>query len=190
MSTAALHDIEYERQMLEHERPQPCEHEHTQPRWRTRKNGLRLVVIQCVICGKERSTPRQFGPVILQADKNADFDETLADRWDDEQKRAWKDWSSRWQEIQTAERDIRSDIWWANHNTYLQTETWRQKRALCLARDQYLCQARLPGCTKHAVQAHHLTYEHHKNEPLFDLISVCVSCHDQITEMDREGRQR
>jgi hypothetical protein len=41
-------------------------------------------------------------------------------------------------------------------------------------------------CRGRASQVHHLTYKHLRNEPLFELISVCVPCHDAITAMDRE----
>ena len=78
--------------------------------------------------------------------------------------------------------------WFTEHATYLATPEWRSKRLQVLARDGYRCLAGLPGCAGKASQAHHLTYKHWRNEPLFDLIAVCGPCHDQTTEMDRAGR--
>ena len=58
-----------------------------------------------------------------------------------------------------------------------------------LALGVLLVLAMLAGCKRTASDVHHLTYAHWRNEPLFDLISVCRPCHEQITQMDREGRR-
>lgn len=78
--------------------------------------------------------------------------------------------------------------WFEEHAEYLATIEWDAKRRSVLERDRSRCQAGLPGCNGEATQAHHLTYKHWRNEPLFDLISVCIPCHDAITEMDRGNR--
>lgn len=72
--------------------------------------------------------------------------------------------------------------WWAQYNDYLRSDKWRSKRASVLKRDGYLCQACL---SRRASQAHHKTYDHVFDEPLFDLVAVCEQCHERITEMDR-----
>lgn len=69
------------------------------------------------------------------------------------------------------------------HNIYLQTEDWRKRRALVLKRDNYLCQSCLD---KKATEVHHKSYRYWKNEPLFELVSVCNECHEQITNMNRD----
>lgn len=78
--------------------------------------------------------------------------------------------------------------WFAEHRAYLATPDWAVRRSQVLNRDVHRCQACLSGCSGEATQVHHLTYKHWRNEPLFDLVSVCVHCHDLITEMDRENR--
>ena len=51
------------------------------------------------------------------------------------------------------------------------------KRERVMKRDDHWCQA----CNAEpAAHAHHLTYTRHKNEPLFDLISVCLVCHEEL----------
>jgi len=75
--------------------------------------------------------------------------------------------------------------WLQEHDRYLASDAWSERRAAVLQRDKYQCQARLDRCTQKAVQAHHLTYRHWRNEPLFDLISVCWVCHQEITRMER-----
>ncbi|MCF8414614.1 MAG: hypothetical protein K9G40_00115 [Crocinitomicaceae bacterium] len=67
------------------------------------------------------------------------------------------------------------------YNDYLDSADWKAKRILVLKRDNYLCQSCLVSKAK---EVHHLTYKHFKNEPLFDLISVCRPCHISITQMD------
>lgn len=78
--------------------------------------------------------------------------------------------------------------WFAEHSKYLASPEWEAKRRRVLERDKSLCQAGLWGCDGTAQQVHHLTYRHWRNEPLFDLISVCRSCHEEITQMDRAAR--
>jgi 5-methylcytosine-specific restriction endonuclease McrA len=78
--------------------------------------------------------------------------------------------------------------WFAEHSKYLASPEWEIKRRRVLERDRWICQAGLPVCDVTAEQVHHLTYRHWRNEPLFDLISVCHSCHEAITEMDRAAR--
>lgn len=78
--------------------------------------------------------------------------------------------------------------WFAEHAAYLATPEWFFKRGQVLNRDGYQCQARLQSCRGIATQAHHLTYKHWRNEPLFDLVAVCEACHEAVTYMDREGR--
>lgn len=78
--------------------------------------------------------------------------------------------------------------WFAEHAAYLETAEWAFRRGQVLNRDGYRCQARLPGCRGDAVQVHHLSYKHWRNEPLFELTAVCATCHEAITEMDRDNR--
>lgn len=83
-----------------------------------------------------------------------------------------------------AERQAKADSWWRRYTAYLKTERWQRKRELVIARD-ITCQACL---SRPATQAHHLTYEHVGDEPLFDLKGVCEPCHVKITQLDRERR--
>jgi 5-methylcytosine-specific restriction endonuclease McrA len=70
----------------------------------------------------------------------------------------------------------RNSVWRDNYNDYMQSPEWKEKRKVVLKRDQYLCQ----GCLQEkATQVHHLSYDHLGKEPLFELISICDSCHEQ-----------
>lgn len=67
------------------------------------------------------------------------------------------------------------------YREYLLSPEWQDKRQVVLTRDGYLCRARLPECMDTATQVHHRTYANIYNEPLFELVSVCDSCHRQLT---------
>lgn len=76
--------------------------------------------------------------------------------------------------------------WWAAYDAYLQSEEWLEKRRLVLKRTGGLCE----GCAKaRAAQVHHRKYpanclpgsaEWRKAEKLFDLVGVCLRCHQEL----------
>ena len=79
----------------------------------------------------------------------------------------------------------RDSEWWAWYQEYLAGPVWREKRRRVLLRDGYFCQA----ChERKATQVHHISYRHVGMEPDFDLVSVCVPCHEALTEVDRGSR--
>jgi hypothetical protein len=106
----------------------------------------------------------------------------------DEQARAdyWERQHAQRRSEYDLERAERRAEWWDRYDNYLCSEEWARKRGLVLARDGNRCQARLDGCSMFARQVHHLTYRHVFNEPLFDLVAVCESCHDQLHPPDGE----
>lgn len=79
----------------------------------------------------------------------------------------------------------RRESFWKYYTEYLESPEWASKRADVLERDRYTCQFKFRGCTRRAVQVHHLTYENVGNEPLEDLISVCIHCHEIVTAESR-----
>lgn len=77
----------------------------------------------------------------------------------------------------------RKNQWYKEYKEYLKSPEWKVKREKVLKRDNYICQ----GCLeKEATQVHHLSYKHIKNEPLFELVSICKECHDIVSKTDRE----
>ena len=65
-----------------------------------------------------------------------------------------------------------------HYKYYLQSRAWQIKRQQVLKRDNYVCQACL---NVKATEVHHKTYLHLGDEPLFDLVSVCGTCHNKLT---------
>lgn len=98
----------------------------------------------------------------------------------------WEKLAKRIEWLTQLHEDYHKSNWFSEHNDYLKSTTWQEKREEVLRRDGYLCQA----CLKRkATEVHHLTYDHYKNEPLYELISVCHSCHQAITEIDRKNQK-
>lgn len=63
---------------------------------------------------------------------------------------------------------------------YIQSPEWFEKRKCRLELDNwtcFVCELRPDDC---CLNAHHLTYEHIGNEPLDDLITLCIKCHEAI----------
>lgn len=171
-------------------RPLPCEHEQTEPRMRTLSNGARAAYWQCLACG---SGVRAVGKGEHRArydaqNVNQPFDLELRNAWDRHEREAWEAWRRQRERDAYLKLDEESRQWWDEYNAYLATEAWRRRSRMRLELDHFVCHAQLAGCTGHATQAHHLTYKHLRNEPLFELISVCPACHDAITAMDRAKR--
>ena len=159
-----------------------CEHPASEIRYKVDSLGRRHYHNQCLTCGFAITSALKHDSVSDQ-DSVRPFNKLLEAAW-------WKARQERQHEIGAQQRSERERELLALHGDYLKSPEWRAKRAAVLARDGCQCQAMLPGCTKIATQAHHLTYDHWKNEPLFDLVSVCRSCHDEITDDDRANRSK
>jgi hypothetical protein len=147
-----------------------CEHPHSEIRRRVQSNGVVAYWRQCLTCFQV------VGTAIKRSEAPADcpiFDEEARNRYWEERQVQYE--VERDASVERANRD-----WWRRYSEYLDSDEWRRKRELVLARDLHRCQARLDGCSIHATQVHHLTYRHAFNEPLFDLVAVCLSCHEAL----------
>lgn len=155
-----------------------CDHEQTEVRSKTDAAGRVYYIRQCLGCWQKIGTAVKKAS-IRNWDAIQPFDDEKAAHLD-----KWK--QARRFELQEEENRLRQShqsAWWVKYSAYLQSPKWRKKRAAVLKRDNYLCQACLEN---QATQAHHLTYKHLEHEPLFDLVSVCVNCHEALHQMERE----
>lgn len=178
----------------EYEQAYRCKHEKRHPvRW-ILSNGVGRVTLQCVACGDKHSTgvrkanyPNfeelpELDEGLIEDAKDAlqSFREQLREAHQD----IATQFEYRRQEMTELQRMAQNAEWWAKYNSYLRSPKWRSKRDRVLERDAYVCQACLK---READHAHHLTYEHVFNEPLFDLISVCNPCHKELHPHMKEG---
>ena len=147
-----------------------CPHDHEQECRRVYTNGIEHVVVQCQTCGVHLRNVAKSNYSPSELARLPWWDEDLRQRWYEQRQREFED---RRGQITREYRD------------YLQSDTWRRQRNKRLAMDGGRCQAQLDGCTGHATEVHHLDYRL-RPEPLFNLVSVCRSCHHAISVM--EGR--
>lgn len=75
------------------------------------------------------------------------------------------------------------DIESYDYNSYIESDAWKEKARHIRERDGYRC--RICGCSDDALEVHHITYANLYQEQDDDLITVCHSCHEKITESRR-----
>lgn len=143
---------------------QQCEHHRTAIRRKVASNGAEMFMRQCLDCGRPTTSALPYAEL---------GDRSQYEDWDEIEERQYE---LRRQQLEEDKRQ-ESDEWWAKYEEYMASDTWQNKRLRVLARDNHLCQA---CCIRRAVQVHHLTYKHFRDEPLFDLISVCYRCHRRL----------
>lgn len=166
-----------------------CPHPEVKLREFTASNGVISYRLQCQGCGTSTKSPRKedvrrrYPTEIIPP-----WDESIRDRYQEQRMAQWRAESDARRAEREAELAEQSAEWWERYQTYLGSAAWQARRTKVLERDGYRCQAGLAGCRGKANQAHHLTYDHVFREPLFDLISVCATCHELITFFDRERR--
>lgn len=129
---------------------------------------------QCVTCGKSGSalSKAKVAEIVATGITIEEFDENLAT---DAQKELsalhLNEHNQRLAEIEKEKEERR-----AFYNEYIQSDKWKLKREAILERDNYTCR----GClTRRASHVHHLTYKHLGDELAYELISVCVQCHEK-----------
>ena len=155
-----------------------CGHDYSEIRVKKAIDGRLIYLRQCLTCG--RAVSRQLSHQTANREATGleipPFDDLLEQEY-------LKHRSVVWANELRERREQKNAEWFAGHNEYLRSEKWRAKRQAVLERDRWLCQA----CrAERASEVHHLTYQHHGDEPLFDLASICRRCHEKLTAMDRE----
>lgn len=159
-----------------------CEkHNPTFVRWADVSNRLHLKM-QCTNCGDlESKTYKKT--IVKDFNQLPLFNKELYDK---KQKIDWDKYREVFfrynKKSYQNKKKVELESFLKEHSEYLLTSQWKEKRLLVLNRDNYICQSCL---IKKATEVHHKSYKYWKNEPLFDLISVCNECHNDITNMNR-----
>jgi hypothetical protein len=148
----------------------------TEPVKLIQRNGSVHISKRCMECGTIKTT--EYVP----KDKVDDIDSLDVVRLVDLDIKS-KNLQRAIDAIMSRAEEKRKELWLQEHDSYLKSDLWRKKRELVMNRDGHMCQACL---SKKAEHVHHLSYKHWKNEPLFDLISVCKECHDSIHEKKQD----
>jgi len=78
-----------------------------------------------------------------------------------------------------------SELGKLRHKHYTDGDIWKAQTARRMWMDSDTCQK----CRKPAKVVHHLTYErNYGKEDIFDLVSLCMGCHEELERMKREGQ--
>jgi 5-methylcytosine-specific restriction endonuclease McrA len=65
----------------------------------------------------------------------------------------------------------------SQYQLYLRSPEWQEKRQAVFERDGHKCRA----CSStENLHAHHVTYDRKYNESLYDLVTLCATCHDFV----------
>jgi hypothetical protein len=155
--------------------PNFCKHENKRPVWTTVAadgeplQGGRQLRHQCADCGKLLANHL---PHRLATPHTPTVDLAALNCWNDEQRQHWEKHAAAWQ----AKREAERREWFKAHDEYLSTPEWWGKREAVIERASGLCE----GCrAAQAVQVHHLSYEHWRDESLWELVAVCLDCHER-----------
>lgn len=144
---------------------------------------------QCQNCGDLRPNSlggftkeqREVLPLVDQQKR-----ENRQHRWGEVTAAFW----NRVSEKRANQRTLDQQHWMHKYNAYLNSPAWKSKRQLVLKRDNYLCQCCLNA---YATQVHHKSYQFvdlKGNEPAFDLVAICVPCHEKIEAMKQQQRNQ
>jgi hypothetical protein len=153
-----------------------CTHTPDHRIW-TLSNGTKQIVLQCTTCGETVSSAiarAKFTPEQIASFPPLDkvFQEKMR-----QEKIAAQVKAAQERSLVYALDRIRHT---QKYHDYLLTPKWQAKRIAVLKRDGFICR----GClTAEATQAHHLTYDHVFDELLFELIAVCVPCHERAHQV-------
>ena len=145
-------------------------HEKTEWRRRLTVGGGYQTRQQCLNCGYILGQPRkrQNDDELL---KEADM--TARDAYDAKRSH---DYEAIRVKHARRQRD-KETSWFKEHNEYLNSSAWKEKRKLVLKRAAGTCE----GCgISPPVEVHHRTYENWKLEFLFELVAVCNECHQRL----------
>lgn len=149
-------------------RDEACQHPQSEFRRLRTSNGTFQLRKQCLSCGEligsayKRETVRDFDALPL-------VDEFARQRAQNQ----WQDRQALSQQAQAEEQSA----FWEYYNEHLQSPEWREKCELKMSLTDGLCE----GCGKErARHIHHRTYENLGDEFLFELVALCLICHQKI----------
>jgi hypothetical protein len=137
-----------------------CDGTSSELRRRVLGNGAVQIVYQCLTCGRSACNPLAKASVPKWQSLPV-WDDALAANYD---------------QFRAEVKAERKEEWFAEHDEYLRSSKWRSLRDRVIERCSGVCE----GCARRAVtQVHHLTYEHWKDELLWELVGVCDDCHER-----------
>ena len=173
-------EVTYESMYEQVKRELYCDHPKVKLYRKTMINGTPMYGHQCQVCGcnigrvkvADLNNNDKVNAIGFNEDLRRNRNHKFQVRFDE----LSKDWTRKHAEKQQEQRKRETESWFNNYSDYLKSEKWKSKSRLVIARDK-TCQA----CLRNpAVQAHHKTYDNVGDEPLFDLVGICLPCHEKL----------
>lgn len=148
-----------------------CVHQNQEIRYKLASNKTKMYCWQCTYCGEHlRQNNKLWIP------HNSIPNIGLIKPFNDDIRNTRSELTTA---LKNKLHEAKNDQFWTEYPEYLTSPEWQAKRLLVLARSNGCCE----GCGKKtATQIHHLSYTHKYNEFLFELVAVCLSCHDRLHE--------
>lgn len=148
-----------------------CGYDRCDLRRRVLGNGSVQIVYQCLNCGRSASNPLSHA-LIPNSNQLLAWDESIAADYENQREQF---------------REEAREEWFSDHDQYLRSPKWKEKRRLVLDRCGGVCE----GCrSAGATQVHHLSYENWQDELLWELVAVCDACHHKAhTKRITPGQQ-
>jgi hypothetical protein len=157
--------------------PPRCGHHQRELRRRRIGNGAVIVGLQCLGCGRSVERIAKKG---IDTERLPWWDTDLEARWRARQEAYWQSRQRSFEEQREEERRQ----FWRRYHEHLASPKWQALRRRVFERSRGMCE----GCSvNRAVQVHHLTYERLGDEMLFDLVAVCMTCHEKIHQPSRNS---
>ena len=146
-------------------------------------NGVLQFKVRCVICGESKGGAIKYADLTDKQKNDAVLwnPQTATDYYA-ENARLRKEAMEEAQRDCDASNSQKNQAWWRWYSAYLASSTWRIRRQSVMRRARGICEACQIAA---ATEVHHLTYAHVGREPLFELVAICLKCHEQITSWDR-----
>ena len=146
-----------------------CTHPNKKVRYKLASNNTKMFKLQCVRCGELFGEWISHYKIknqteIKEIDENLiyNFNQTIC-----ELKKALND----------RVKDLNKIDFHEWYGDYLKSDGWFEKRMLVFER----CGGRCEGCgIKRSTQVHHKTYANVGKEFLFELVGLCIDCHERI----------
>lgn len=152
-----------------------CLHPRQQMRRKAIAGGKFQFVMQCQHCGATIGGPHsQSGWLSTHGKPPPDLDAELNKQFE----------ASRRKELDAIDQQ-ESEQFWTWYPEYLKSPEWASRRRKVLARCNGICE----GCGEStAVHVHHKTYDHVGRELLFELVGLCIPCHETCHDDKELGR--
>jgi hypothetical protein len=151
-----------------------CQCKSRELRRRKQANGVVIVGYQCLQCGR---CAERVGKDTVDVDRLPWWDEERQKKfWGHREALARREYAEKQADLEREQQE-RERQWRERYNAHIQSDKWQDLRRRVFAR----CKRRCEGCGERpAAQVHHLTYDHLGDEFLFELVAVCMSCHERI----------